>query len=162
MLVRRVLRIFWWCFAAVVVSLAVALSAARLLLPAMSEYREQIESVAQRLVQRPVEIGQLDAAWRGLSPVLRLKQVVIRDSRFPDGVLVVDEVQVGLDVIESAHTQLLVFDMLGRRVATLLDETLQPGSHTRTFDGSALPSGIYIAVLNTPTITKTMRMLLAK
>ena len=34
MLVRRVLRVFWWCFAAVVVSLAVALSAARLLLPA--------------------------------------------------------------------------------------------------------------------------------
>jgi hypothetical protein len=70
--------------------------------------------------------------------------------------------ELSFDIIESAHTQLLVFDMLGRRVATLLDETLQPGSHMRTFDGSALPSGIYIAVLKTPTITKTMRMLLAK
>ena len=61
MVVRRVLRVFWWCFAAVVVSLAVALSAARMLLPAMSEYREQIEAVAQRLVQRPVEIAELEA-----------------------------------------------------------------------------------------------------
>ncbi len=126
MVVRRVLRVFWWCFAAVVVSLAVALSAARLLLPAMSEYREQIQSVAQRLVQRPVEIGQLDAAWRGLSPVLRLKQVVIRDSRFPDGTLVIDEVQVGLDVIESAlHRKWFTagLRLIGTRLAFSTDLT---------------------------------------
>jgi uncharacterized protein (TIGR02099 family) len=124
--VRRVLRVFWWCFAAVVVSLAVALSAARLLLPAMSEYREQIESVAQRLVKRPVEIAELDAAWRGLSPVLRLKQVVVRDSRFPDGALVIDEVQVGLDVIESAlHRKWLTagLRLIGTRLAFSTDLT---------------------------------------
>jgi uncharacterized protein (TIGR02099 family) len=124
--VRRVLRVFWWCFAAVVVSLAVALSAARLLLPAMSEYREQIELIAQRLVHRPVEIGQLDAAWRGLSPVLRLKQVVIRDSRFPDGALVVEEVQVGLDVIESAlHRKWFTagLRLIGTRLAFSTDLT---------------------------------------
>lgn len=66
------------------------------------------------------------------------------------------------DIIEAARTQLLVYDMLGRRVATLLDDVLQPGSYARVFDGTALPSGIYFAVLKTPTVTKTRRMLLAK
>jgi len=124
--VRRLFRVFWWCFTAVVVSLAVALSAARLLLPGMSEYRAQIEAIAQRLVQRPVEIGQLDAAWHGLSPVLRLKQVVIRDSRFPDGALAVDEVQVGLDVIQSALRRKWLtagLRLIGTRLALSTDLT---------------------------------------
>jgi len=123
---RRVLRIVWWCFAAVVVSLAVVLSAARLLLPGMSEYRVQIEAFAQRLVQRPVEIGELDAAWRGLSPVLRLKQVVIRDQRFPDGALAVEEVQVGLDIVESLlHRRWLTagLRLIGTRLSFSTDLT---------------------------------------
>jgi uncharacterized protein (TIGR02099 family) len=94
-------RVAWWSFAAVVVVVAVALSAARLMLPGMSEYKTQIEAMAQRLVDRPVEIGTLDAAWRGLSPVLRLKKVVVRDARLPGGMLQIEEVQVALDVIES-------------------------------------------------------------
>jgi len=85
----------------VVVALAVTLSAARLLLPGMSEYRDQLQSVAQRVLKRPVSIGSLDAAWRGLSPVLKLNQVVVSDQRFPDGELSVDEVHVALDIIES-------------------------------------------------------------
>ncbi|MGD2076539.1 MAG: YhdP family protein, partial [Gammaproteobacteria bacterium] len=95
------LRVVWWCLAAAIVALAVTLSAARLMLPGMSEYKIQIEAMAEGLVERPVEIGALDAAWRGLSPVLRLKQVVIHDARFPDGALRIDEVQVALDVVES-------------------------------------------------------------
>ena len=84
-----------------IVSLAVTLSAARLLLPGMSEYRVQIESVAQKVLQRPVQIGALDAAWHGLSPVLKLKQVTISDARFPGGSLSVDEVHVALDIVNS-------------------------------------------------------------
>ncbi|MDT8322479.1 MAG: choice-of-anchor D domain-containing protein [Bacteroidota bacterium] len=70
--------------------------------------------------------------------------------------------ELSFDIIEAARTQLLVFDMLGRRVVTLVDDVLQPGSYTRSFDGSRLPSGMYIAVLKTATVTKTRRMLLAK
>ena len=84
-----------------VVTLAVTLSAARLLLPGMSEYRVQLQSVAQRVLKHPVRIGSLDAAWHGLSPVLKLNQVVVSDKNFPDGKLSIDEVDVVLDIVES-------------------------------------------------------------
>ncbi|MCO6411526.1 MAG: TIGR02099 family protein [Thiogranum sp.] len=97
----RLSRLLWWFAAVVVVTLAVALSAARILLPGMSEYKAQIETAAGKLVRHPVRIGTLDAAWRGLSPVLRLKHVIIRDPQLADGVLVAEEVQVGLDLLKS-------------------------------------------------------------
>ncbi|GMQ87953.1 MAG: YhdP family protein [Gammaproteobacteria bacterium] len=101
MIARRVFAFAWWSIAGVVVTLAVTLSAARLLLPGMSEYRIQLQSVAQRVLKRPVSIASLDAAWHGLSPVLKLNRVIVSDKRFPDGKLGVDEVHVALDIIES-------------------------------------------------------------
>ncbi len=37
-----------------------------------------------------------------------------------------------------------VFDALGRRVAVLVDEAVQAGAYTATFDASGLPSGVYV------------------
>jgi hypothetical protein len=44
----------------------------------------------------------------------------------------------------QAFVQLKVFDLLGREVATLVNEELTPGSYDRVFDGSGLASGIYL------------------
>ncbi|HFD81661.1 MAG TPA: hypothetical protein ENK05_14910, partial [Gammaproteobacteria bacterium] len=82
-MLQRLLRFLWWSVAALVVTLAVTLSAARLLLPEMSEYRSQIESLAADYLHRQVRIGSLDAAWHGLSPVLRLKRVVVSGGDLP-------------------------------------------------------------------------------
>jgi uncharacterized protein (TIGR02099 family) len=98
---KRTLHICWWTLAVVIVTLAVALSSARLLLPFMSDYRAQIESVAADVFKRPVNIGSLDAAWHVLSPVLQLKDVVVEDPRLPGGRIAIQEVEVALDVIES-------------------------------------------------------------
>ena len=65
-------------------------------------------------------------------------------------------------LIERGMTSLRVFDALGREVATLANEWLEPGTHLRVFDGAGLPSGLYIAVLQTPTIVRQRRMLLMK
>lgn len=40
--------------------------------------------------------------------------------------------------------RLKVFDMLGRRVALLVDESQQAGTHNAEFDASHLASGLYI------------------
>jgi photosystem II stability/assembly factor-like uncharacterized protein len=47
------------------------------------------------------------------------------------------------------HVTLAVHDMLGRRVALLLDASLEPGAHSAHFDAAALPAGMYICVLRT-------------
>jgi len=101
MVVLRTLRLAWLSVAILIVALAVTLSAVRLLLPGMSEYKSQIESVARNFLQRPVQIGSLDAAWHGLSPVLKLNRVVIQDQQLPNGELTIAEVQVALDVVGS-------------------------------------------------------------
>ena len=101
MVVKRTLHICWWTIAIGIVTLAVMLSTARLLLPGMSDYRAQIETVAARIFKRPVTIGSLDAAWHALSPVLKLNDVVVEDPRLPGGRIAIDEVEVALNVVES-------------------------------------------------------------
>lgn len=49
------------------------------------------------------------------------------------------------DLPERANVTLAVYNMLGKRVATLLDGMIQPGQHETMFDASALSSGNYIA-----------------
>jgi len=48
------------------------------------------------------------------------------------------------DLPAPRHVTLKVFDLLGREVATLLDEQTREGEHTVRFDASRLTSGIYI------------------
>ncbi len=50
-------------------------------------------------------------------------------------------------VLNSEPVRLLVYDMLGRKVRTLVNETLSPGSYEVTFDASGLPSGVYFCTL---------------
>jgi hypothetical protein len=47
----------------------------------------------------------------------------------------------------EGYVDLSVYDILGRRVATLASSRFSAGTHTVSFDGSDLPSGIYVAVL---------------
>ncbi len=42
-----------------------------------------------------------------------------------------------------SHVALKVYDVLGREVETLVNETQSAGTHTVTFDGSKLASGVY-------------------
>ena len=57
--------------------------------------------------------------------------------------------QLTYETIEKGRTELYILDMLGRRVATLVDTEREPGRYRVYFDAGALPSGVYIAVLRT-------------
>jgi len=52
------------------------------------------------------------------------------------------------DVRTSGNVSLKVFDVLGREIAVLADEYLRTGSYERVFDGSDIPSGVYVYSLN--------------
>ncbi len=51
------------------------------------------------------------------------------------------------DTPSQGHTRLAVFDILGRQVATLVDQTLPAGSHTLRLKASSLRAGTYIVTL---------------
>jgi DNA-binding beta-propeller fold protein YncE len=59
-------------------------------------------------------------------------------------------------------TTLKIYDMLGREVATLVNEALPIGSYYIEFDASQLPSGTYVYELKSGNITLTKKMTLMK
>ena len=62
---------------------------------------------------------------------------------------------------KAGMVQLEVFDLLGRKVATLVDEELQQGRHSYSFEGTSLSSGIYVYRLkqNDQIITRSMTLI---
>lgn len=70
--------------------------------------------------------------------------------------------RIDFELIESTTTRLLVYDLLGRVVATLLDDVLAAGEHTIFFEASQLSSGVYTLVLQTGNATLTRLMLVQK
>ncbi|MDZ7764317.1 MAG: T9SS type A sorting domain-containing protein [Melioribacteraceae bacterium] len=62
----------------------------------------------------------------------------------------------------SLQTTLLVYDVLGREVAILVNQKLQPGNHEIFFDASNLSSGMYIYKINTGEFTSVKKMLLIR
>ena len=55
--------------------------------------------------------------------------------------------QIRFDLPEPGHIRVGVFDVLGRRVASLADGWHAPGPHTVTFDVSSLATGMYFTWL---------------
>ncbi len=55
-----------------------------------------------------------------------------------------DRAEVRFDVPEEARVVLAVYDVMGRQVARLVDETQSAGVHTTPFDASLIPSGVYL------------------
>ena len=58
--------------------------------------------------------------------------------------------------------RLVIYDILGRETATLVDQTLQPGTYEVEWDGTNYPSGIYFYILSTGNFTDVKRMVLIK
>jgi len=66
------------------------------------------------------------------------------------------------DIPERINVKLIIYDILGREVETLIDKELEPGKYKLNFNATNLPSGVYFYTLRTPKFTKTNKMLLIK
>ena len=63
---------------------------------------------------------------------------------------------------ETSNVILKVYDVLGNRVATLVNEELSAGEYEVKFDASRLSSGLYFYTLQSGSFTETKKMLLLK
>jgi hypothetical protein len=66
------------------------------------------------------------------------------------------------DLKEAGHTQLTVFDIMGRKVAELVNTAQVPGRYEVPFDAANLPSGLYFYRLQSGHFTSTSKMVLMK
>lgn len=62
----------------------------------------------------------------------------------------------------DVNIKLIVYDITGRQVSVLLDQSLKPGKYEVTFDASAMSSGVYICVLSAANFLKSKRIVLIK
>jgi hypothetical protein len=70
--------------------------------------------------------------------------------------------QITYQLPREADVRLEVFDMAGRRVATLVNQSVSAGTHTVSFDGSNLSSGIYMYRLQAGSAVITRKLSLIK
>lgn len=69
---------------------------------------------------------------------------------------------VKFSIVNTEDVKIVVYDIMGREVQTLVNEKLQPGTYETTLDGSALNSGVYFYKLITHRYTETKKMILLK
>ncbi|GEM_PF-2703621 len=62
----------------------------------------------------------------------------------------------------TANVRLTVFDVLGQKVATVVDAKRRAGQHSVTFDAGNLSSGVYIYQIKTNEFIESRKMLLVK
>ncbi len=60
------------------------------------------------------------------------------------------------------HVTLKVFDLLGRKVATLVNDVIPPGEHSVTWDAGELPSGVYLYRIEAGSFLELKTMILMK
>lgn len=70
--------------------------------------------------------------------------------------------QISFTLPEASKVTLTVFDVLGREVATIVDQNMNAGQHTVNFDASELTSGMYIYTITAGNYTASKKMMLLK
>jgi hypothetical protein len=66
------------------------------------------------------------------------------------------------DIPKNAFVTLKVYDVIGKEVATLINEVRTAGSYNVDWNASFYPSGVYFYKLESKDFTETKRMLLIK
>jgi hypothetical protein len=72
------------------------------------------------------------------------------------------EITTHYTLAQGGPVRLVVYDVLGREVAALVDEVQPAGAYDVAFDGTGLPSGTYVYRLMAGGQQHTHTMLLAK
>lgn len=70
--------------------------------------------------------------------------------------------KIKFDIQLTAMVKLIVFDVTGREVSTVVNEILKAGEYSVEFNGSNLTSGVYFCKLETKDFTDIKKMILVK
>jgi hypothetical protein len=70
--------------------------------------------------------------------------------------------QISFSLAQNGFVKLVVYNLLGQEVKTLINRNMEAGSHSITFDASGLQSGVYIYKLTSSGLTLTKKMVLLR
>ena len=66
------------------------------------------------------------------------------------------------DMARSGHASLVLYNITGQEVATLVDGNLEAGAHQISYTAATLPSGLYFARFTAPDFSATRKVILMK
>ena len=74
---------------------------------------------------------------------------------------------IDFDIVKDGHTQIIVYDIMGRQIKNLVGGIMKSGYHTvswsgRNDSGNNVSAGVYLCTLSTSSFTKTIKLLLLK
>jgi hypothetical protein len=70
--------------------------------------------------------------------------------------------EINYNIPSQSLVKIVVYDIAGREVTTLVNETKQPGSYNVTFDGKNLASGVYLYKIQAGEFSDIKKMVLVK
>jgi len=71
-------------------------------------------------------------------------------------------IQISYGLSETGSASLVVYDLSGREVVTLIDSELTTGTHNLSWKADGMPTGVYLARLEQGGKVATMKLLLVK
>jgi len=69
---------------------------------------------------------------------------------------------INYSVPKTSHVSLIVYDVIGREIKTLVNEENLPGNYTVQFNGANLASGVYFYVIKADNFIDTKKLVLLK
>lgn len=70
--------------------------------------------------------------------------------------------EIEYSIVKNAKVEITIFNIIGERIVTLVDEEKTPGVYEVNFDASNLPTGTYLYQLKTSGFITTKKMILLK
>ena len=67
-----------------------------------------------------------------------------------------------VELLKGSQVNIIVYNLEGKEIAKIYNGFLAEGVHTFSFDGTELPSGVYIYKIATPNYSETKKMILTK
>ena len=131
-----------------IILIAFVIGSLRLLTPAASYFRGELERWVSQQVQRPVRIGGLSAHWRGLGPEIVLDSVEIDAGGTSHTVLRLKEIRLGMAILESLRdleikTRQIAISQINLRVARYADGSFTVGGLGETSGSGGGGSGLF-------------------
>jgi hypothetical protein len=96
----------------------------------------------------------------GIKPISGIVKDYKLEQNYPNPFNPVTRIK--FDLPKSTYTGLIIYDVIGREVAVLLNEHLKPGSYEYEWNASSYPSGVYFYKLVTDAFSETKKMVLIK
>jgi hypothetical protein len=98
--------------------------------------------------------------YTGVSDLAGVPQVFALSQNYPNPFNPSTKIEFSIPV--QSKVELVVYNVLGQQVATLVNETLNAGGHRASFDASRLASGMYLYRLTAGQFTSVKKMMLLK